>query len=828
MQASATSTTSRRAELILHEVESLPTLSAVATRLMKVTSSDDADLREIIRLIESDPVLTAKVLSLCRRADLGLGARVTTVERAVILLGLETLQSIVRGAAGFEGAPKAAAGNGGGAAGGAGGKPQSGGAAGAGGLIAANADGSVDMAFDRVGFWRHCIGVACCAEFIAQRHRELGVSPSEAFVAGLLHDLGKLALDLVLPQAYRRIIGLSDHRQGNIADVERQVIGLDHHTAGKRLAERWDLPPMLLEAIWLHGQRYDAMPEGPHRKLVGVVGVADTICRGLHLGWSGNHVQVEPLEELVRPLGLDVSRIEQGMPALLETVSQRCADLGLSDEPTERMVLDALGAANRQLSKLSGAMSRRARTADTQARVLDAVAAFLSRVRPEQGTVETLTCIAASAAQVLGPGAYAVVCDTGEEGASEGGEFDAPWLVLTFDVDGVRKTCDVFSPPRSTFPSRPGVSAERKLTAASVHAAPEAAAIFQHAGAAALNLLPAPSGEDAGGPAGPSGAGRGGTGGDGGMGGMAGMGGDVRAALLIHDRDEVLRSLGRKLVGALIGAWGSSLAAAIREESVGRLGEQLADANRRLSQTQRELSQAQSMARLAELTAGAAHEFNTPLAVISGRAELLLAAVTETKQKVAAKALVQATKTLSSLVTRLHMVASPPEPQPGATSVADLCNDAVKRAAQRSPRTNAQGAPIPIRVTIAEHIGLARLDRELTTQALVEVIVNALESEPRDFIDVRIQTDPVDDRLLVQVTDTGRGMSAHALEHAMDPFFSEKPAGRQPGLGLALAQRLISKQGATLVIDSTPGDGTIVTIAFQNWKWVEGAAGKAA
>src|SRR4051812_9239420 len=84
---------SSQIETILREVDSLPTLSTVATRLLEVAGMEDADLDALVEIIESDPALSARLLGLCRRADKGLGDRITTVRRAVVMLGLEAVQA---------------------------------------------------------------------------------------------------------------------------------------------------------------------------------------------------------------------------------------------------------------------------------------------------------------------------------------------------------------------------------------------------------------------------------------------------------------------------------------------------------------------------------------------------------------------------------------------------------------------------------------------------------------------------------------------------------------------------------------------------------------
>src|SRR2546423_6331964 len=136
-------------ELILRQVDNLPTLSPIATRLLEIGNVEDADLDKIVEIIESDPPLTARLLGLCRRADKGLGDRITTVRRAVVMLGLEAVQAAVLSVAVYELM--------------AGYSPDSS------GVDTVATVGSAHP-FDRVGFWRHSIAVASASELIAEAH----------------------------------------------------------------------------------------------------------------------------------------------------------------------------------------------------------------------------------------------------------------------------------------------------------------------------------------------------------------------------------------------------------------------------------------------------------------------------------------------------------------------------------------------------------------------------------------------------------------------------------------------------------------------------------
>lgn len=752
MTTAGTQTGTRRAELVLHEIESLPTLPGVAARLMKVGSAEDADLQEIMRLIECDPTLTARVLSLCRRAELGLGSRVTTVERAVVLLGLEAVQSVVLSVQVIDWARDVARRSGGGGGGGG-------------------------ESFNWEGFWRHSIAVACCAELLARKHKHLGVSGSEAFTAGLMHDLGKLALRLVLPSAYGTIIELSLKRQANIADVEQEVIGMDHHTAGKRLAERWELPEVYRDVMWLHGQEPGSVPKERNATVVGLINVADAMCRGMHLGWSGNHVPPAAIDELCAPMRLELDRVESVLPTLVEEVSHRCAELGVSEEPSEAIVVESLKSANRQLARLGETLARRARIVEDQARVLEALAVFHGAVENESGAREVLEAVTASAQAALGGGPVVAV--------HQGAPGDA-WLVVERAAPRQRAVCSIVEP---------GLSKGTTLDEAVVAARVDAIGMLEKQGRGVLRL----------------------------PGGPGPLRTDEPQTLVFHMHRAEAERLGPKLLGPLLSGWQGVLVAARRYETARRTSEQLAESNRVLAQTRAELARAQSMARLGELTAGAAHEMNNPLAIISGRGQMLVASLPDPKQKAAAQAVIGAAQRLADLIARLHTIACPPEPKFGPVAASDMVTEAIHRAQQRTLKKRGNAPVIPIRVKYADLHSMVRADRELLIQAMTELLVNAIESGPRDFVEVRVHAADTDDRLLIEVRDTGSGMSEHALTHAFDPFFSEKPAGRQPGLGLSLANRYVELHRGTIVLRSVKDEGTTARIELPEWRWQENA-----
>jgi two-component system C4-dicarboxylate transport sensor histidine kinase DctB len=100
----------------------------------------------------------------------------------------------------------------------------------------------------------------------------------------------------------------------------------------------------------------------------------------------------------------------------------------------------------------------------------------------------------------------------------------------------------------------------------------------------------------------------------------------------------------------------------------------------------------------------------------------------------------------------------------------------------------------------------------------MELLRNAMEAEESRHVELRVQIDPADGRLRIQVTDDGTGLTAHVLSHAFDPFFSAKPAGRQPGLGLAQAQRLVEAHGGQITLENGKARGAVATIRLDRWR----------
>lgn len=736
----AAAPTARQVELILAQVSALPTLSPVATRLLEAVASNDAETTDVVRLIESDPAMSARILSLCRRADTGLGQRITTVQHAVVMLGLGAVQAVVLSVSVLE-------------------------LARSGRFDPAPIGGFTDR-FDRPGFWRHSIAVACAADLIARAHPSLKVKPAEAFVAGLLADLGKLALATLLPRAYSGVIATCQERGCASASVERAVLGIDHHTAGKRLGEHWALPHALQDVMWFHGQPPASIPDLPHKPLILVVSAAEAVARRQHLGWSGEFAPAADLPEACVGARLDPTRVEEIIPRLHEEVAERCRILGVDAPEAPEILLRSITAANSRLGSLGAALEARARQAREQARVLASIQAFQSRARAARGLSGMLAEVARSASGLLGGRLFVLVTQTrsGEEAH-----------VARFSGEG-----DLLQADTAPLPGNDAASLARLLDSA------------RGTGMSGLGLLPWLSD-------------------------YAAEADDVRQATLLpllapgpeaveEGAAALLHEGGRDApekpgLDAIIACWSTAIASSMRQEGASRLSEDLAETNRALVEAQARLAEAQSLARLGEMAAGAAHEMNNPLAIIAGRAQLLCSRLTEAADRASGEAILRAANDLSDLITSLRLVASPPKPRLEALDAREVIELALARFAGEGR----------VRVRVGEGASL-RADRELIASAVAELIANALEASPDGIVEVAGERAPEDGRLLISVKDHGPGLTPRAMEHAFDPFFSEKPAGRRTGLGLTRARRLVELHGGTVTLGNAPGGGVLASI----------------
>ena len=593
----------------------------------------------------------------------------------------------------------------------------------------------------------------------------------------------------MLPKSFSRVVEAADLLRGNIADVERTVIGVDHMVVGKRLAERWQLPATVRDCIWLHGQLPQALPATVRNpRLVNLITLADLLVREQHLGYSGNYVFPTSRKALISAVGVSETRVDQLMQKLVEQIEPRAAALGLGQASTTELYHKALAQANRELGRVTDQLSVKNRRLAIRAKFFDALSGFQAELHPDAPPQVVLQAIAQTAVGVLDVGAVAAFS------LPPGREYAETILV---DAAGEVFETSLVDCPTAQDPQTLAASQAKPQTAAGtrpvvpvsgdgpVLTAGQDLEWFLHAISPRLShdqrywiclqcegiciggvVWGAPTGE---------------------------------AQRLSPQVQEL---------NALASGWALALRTTQIREEARVLAEQLAEANRQLHNAQNEILRSRTVITVGEMAAGAAHEMNNPLAVISGRSQLLASQLEDPKLKAAAHLIHEQSHRLSQIITELMDFAKPSTPKPVEVDAAELVARALHEA-----KMLADPADRSIEVTFAD-VPLVTVDPKQVMSALIEVIVNAIQaSEPAGGqISIHGAFDQYTSRVVISIADNGCGMDEQALKRAFDPFFSSKPAGRRRGMGLAKALRWVETSGGSIRLESRPGHGTRVLV----------------
>lgn len=736
------SETATSPELVLAHLDSLPTLSAIAVRVLQVTAAGDSSAHEVVDLVRNDQSLTAKVLSFVNASAMGVGTHVTTLERAVPLIGFATLRSIVLATS----------------------------------VLDCFGGGVGDGAFPRREFWKHSLGVACASRRLAAVRPEVA-DPEEAFVAGLLHDLGKVALATVFPKAYERIAADVNRSRADIADAERSIMGLDHTVAGRRLAERWKLPRPLQDVIWLHHLTADAVPESVARSgLIGIVQLADTLVREQRIGYSGNYMFYEQSPALAERLGFTGEEIGEVVRALASDVAAHAESLGLDAETAESLYVSAMMRANQELARLNGELGTTNRRLAAGARYFRAIGEFERALTDWADPAAVLTALTAAAAAALqrdrvaafGLRAPVDLVDCCWVGPEEHGQ-----ETQAVPVDLAAWLADYGHTREPVLEEAP--APVRALVAKALAPARAGRAwmlrIVHDDGLAGAIVYAAETDE------------------------RARLGGEL----------EELRSF--------LTSVGLALGRANAQTAARRLSEDLAQTNRRLQRMQVELLRSRALSMIAEMASGAGHELNGPLTVISGRAQMLSPTVDDDAQRVL-QMIIEKAHECSAIVTELMDFARPRPPELAPVELGELLLEV--RAEWLAEQSEAAGRLRIERVSGAGGPVEVALDRVQVKTVLRELLRNARAAiDPREGVIVlRYDPTPRGGEIELTVEDNGCGMTPAVLQRAFDPFYSHRAAGRERGLGLPRAYRIVEAHGGRIWLESQPGQGTLVHITL--------------
>ena len=232
-------------------MQGIPTLPAYVFELSILLSTVPVDLRRVCRVIRTDPSLAAQVIRLCNSALLGLRGRVSNIEHAVILLGTERLRTLVLTCSLVECA------------------------------------GNFLSPAELQSFWQHSLLTATLSErsALCLHYSE----PEEAYLAGLLHDLGVLPLLVLALRPKGPRLAPDSIIWGECRELEQQQFGVDHCLVGKCIGVSWNFTPEIVDVLAHHHRPQDARH---NPLLVEIVRAADLGCQmhGVRVGKEPAHI----------------------------------------------------------------------------------------------------------------------------------------------------------------------------------------------------------------------------------------------------------------------------------------------------------------------------------------------------------------------------------------------------------------------------------------------------------------------------------------------------------------------------------------------------------
>lgn len=277
----------QRLQEINNYIFRMPSLSTTVTKALEICNDPNSSPNDLNRVISLDPVLTGQVLRLVNSAYYSFSNKITTLTRAIIMLGVNTVKNLVLSTAIIESL---------------------------GGKRSFKALSSRD-------FWTHSICVGVVAKSLAAIKDIPVAEREEYFVAGLLHDLGKILLDIRFPGEYAQALELAKFEQEILFRAEDSVIGINHNMVGKMIAEKWHLGEALIDSLFYHHNPDKAKDE--NRQFIAIVALANIYANNFKIGSSGDHFSEDPVKKyLLEQVGVNWSTLSDLRENVLEEIEK--------------------------------------------------------------------------------------------------------------------------------------------------------------------------------------------------------------------------------------------------------------------------------------------------------------------------------------------------------------------------------------------------------------------------------------------------------------------------------------------------------------------------
>lgn len=229
-------------------VDGMPAFPKSVQRVLELTRDVNSTPKDLVEVIDKDPVLTVKVLKVVNSPYYSLPKQITSVGHSVVFLGFNTIKNLALSIAAIGMLPK-----------------------------------TNDAGFDGQQYLLHSLATAAIAKQLAMKLDD--ADPMDCFIAGLLHDFGKVVLAQFMPKEFRMALDMSQQQGTSLHLALREIMEVDHAVVGAMLVEKWRFAPKLVETI-----RHQYGPELADSDMIASVFGANQISKHLKFGFAGNQL----------------------------------------------------------------------------------------------------------------------------------------------------------------------------------------------------------------------------------------------------------------------------------------------------------------------------------------------------------------------------------------------------------------------------------------------------------------------------------------------------------------------------------------------------------
>ncbi len=257
---------------LFSRISEVSTLPAVAMRIIQVANDSSTGAADLLEAVEYDAAMAARIIRTVNSSYYAIQNKVADLKLAITLLGFKEIRNLAMTAY----------------------------------VAQLFKKGEGYGTYTREGLWNHMIGVGIVARLIAEVTRK--AAPREAYLAGLLHDLGFILIDQYLNKPFRQLIdALTEER--NLVEIEEEVLGFDHAALGAYVGQQWKLPEHLVATIRFHHDPLEYA--GDHWAMVCTVALADFFCNAKNVSALGVRNTAMPPSKVFAALGLQKSQVNR-------------------------------------------------------------------------------------------------------------------------------------------------------------------------------------------------------------------------------------------------------------------------------------------------------------------------------------------------------------------------------------------------------------------------------------------------------------------------------------------------------------------------------------